>query len=83
VPWRTQVIRRIQGEDKQIFATVDLTKIFNGEEPDLYLKKDDKVIVGTQFWAPFLAALRNGFRITYGFGFLYDRNYYDDDNNFN
>ncbi len=75
VPWRTQVIRRIQGEDKQIFATVDLTKIFNGEEPDLYLKKDDKIIVGTQFWAPFLAAVRNGFRITYGFGFLYDRNY--------
>jgi len=75
VPWRTQVIRRIQGADKQIFATVDLTKIFNGEEPDLYLKKDDKIIVGTQFWAPFLAASRNAFRITYGFGFLYDRNY--------
>ena len=79
VPWRTQVIRRVG--DNQIFATVDLTKIFNGEEPDLYLKKDDKVIVGTQAWAPFLAALRNGFRITYGFGFLYDRNYYDDDDN--
>ena len=30
-----------------------------------------------------LASIRNGFRITYGFGFLYDRNYYDDDNNFN
>lgn len=81
VPWRTQVIRRVY--DKQIFATVDLTKIFNGQEPDIYLKKDDKVIVGTQFWAPFLAAFRNGFRITYGFGFLYDRNYYDDNNNFN
>ncbi|MCS7034301.1 MAG: polysaccharide biosynthesis/export family protein [Phycisphaerae bacterium] len=81
VPWRTQVIRRIQGEDKQIFATVDLTKIFNGEEPDLYLKKDDKIIVGTQFWAPFLASIRNGFRVTYGFGFLYDRNYAADENN--
>lgn len=81
VPWRTQVIRRVG--DNQIFATVDMTKIFNGEEPDIYLKRDDKVIVGTQGWAPFLAALRNGFRITYGFGFLYDRNYYDDDDNNN
>lgn len=73
VPWRTQIIRRVG--DRQVFATVDLTKIFNGLEPDIYLKQDDKVIVGTQFWAPFLAGLRNGFRITYGFGFLYDRNY--------
>lgn len=79
VPWRTQIIRRVY--DKQIFATVDLTKIGNGEEPDIYLKKDDKIIVGTQFWAPFLAAFRNGFRFTYGFGFLYDRNFYDDNNN--
>ena len=39
-------------------------------------------MVGTAFWAPFLAAVRNGFRITYGFGFLYDRNYYDDDQDF-
>jgi polysaccharide export outer membrane protein len=83
VPWRTQVIRRIQGEDKQIFATVDVTKIFNGEEPDIYLKKDDKIIVGTQWWAPFLASIRNGFRLTYGFGFLYDRNYFDDNNQTN
>lgn len=81
VPWRTQIIRRIQGEDKQIFATVDVTKIFNGEEPDIYLKKDDKIIVGTQWWAPFLASIRNGFRMTYGFGFLYDRNYAPDNDN--
>jgi protein involved in polysaccharide export with SLBB domain len=80
VPWRTQIIRRVG--DKNVFATVDLTKIFNGQEPDLYLKKDDQVIVGTQFWATFAAALRNGFRLTYGFGFLYDRNYYDE-NEFN
>lgn len=81
VPWRTSIVRRLPGENKQIFVTVDLTKIFAGTEPDIYLKKDDNVMVGTQAWAPFLAALRNGFRLTYGFGFLYDRNYYDNNNN--
>jgi hypothetical protein len=29
----------------------------------------------------FLAAFRNAFRITYGFGFLYDRNYAPDQDN--
>ena len=79
VPWRTQVTRRI-GPNREITVSVNLTKIFEGQEPDLYLKPYDQVMVGTDFWAPFLAAARNGFRITYGFGFLYDRNYADDDN---
>jgi protein involved in polysaccharide export with SLBB domain len=78
VPWRTQVTRRI-GANREITVSVNLTKIFEGKEPDLYLKPYDQVMVGTDFWAPFLAAARNGFRVTYGFGFLYDRNYYDDD----
>jgi polysaccharide biosynthesis/export protein len=74
VPWRTQVTRRI-GPDREITVSVNLTKIFAGQEPDIYLKPYDQVMVGTDVWAPFLAAARNGFRITYGFGFLYDRNY--------
>jgi len=38
-------------------------------------------MVGTNAAAPFISAFRNAFRITYGFGFLYDRNYaYDNDN---
>jgi protein involved in polysaccharide export with SLBB domain len=78
VPWRTEIRRRI-GDDREIVAMVDLSKIFAGKEPNIYLKPYDQVMVGTEFWAPFLAAARNGFRITYGFGFLYDRNYYDDD----
>ena len=81
VPWRTQVTRRI-GTNREITVTVNLTKIFEGQEPDLYLKPYDQVMVGTDFWASFLAAARNGFRITYGFGFLYDRNYAPDENNF-
>ncbi len=79
-PSRTEIIRRLPG-DKQVFVRVDLDKIFAGEEPDLYLKPDDRVNVGTNVIAPFLAAFRNGFRMTYGFGFLYDRNYAPDRNN--
>lgn len=80
MPYRTQVVRRVG--DREIFARVDLSKIFSGEEPDIYLKPYDQVMVGTNAIAPFLAAARNGFRMTYGFGFLYDRNYAPDNNNF-
>lgn len=76
IPQRTQIVRRLEGQDREFFAVVDLAKIFAGEAPDVYLKPDDQVMVGTNFVAPFIAAVRNGFRITYGFGFLYDRNYY-------
>ena len=79
VPWRTEIIRR--SGDKQIFATINLDKIAQGLAPDIYLRPDDRINVGTQAWAPFLAALRGGFRITYGFGFLYDRNYSGNNNN--
>ena len=41
------------------------------------------VRVGTNAFAPFVSAFRNAFRITYGFGFLYDRNYAPDNNNNN
>ncbi len=76
IPSRTQIIRRID-DSHEIFAVVDIEKIFAGTEPDVYLRPDDQVLVGTNVVAPFLAAVRNGFRITYGFGFLYDRNYYN------
>ena len=73
-PSRTELVRRLPG-NKQIFLRIDLDKIFAGQEPDMFLKPDDRVNVGTNAVAPFLGALRNGFRMTYGFGFLYDRNY--------
>lgn len=80
IPQRTDVVRRI-GADKEIFVRVDLAKIFEGQQPDLFLKPDDQVYVGTHFVAPFLAAARGAFRLTYGLGFLYDRNYaYDNQN---
>ena len=46
-----------------------------GEVPDIYLKPNDIVFVGTNIGAPFIAAVRNSFRLDYGFGFLYDRNF--------
>ena len=79
IPARTQIVRRL-GSDHEIFARVDLDKIFAGEEPDIMLKPDDQVMVGTNALAPFLAAFRSGFRLTYGFGFIYDRNYWDTTN---
>ena len=74
VPGRTEIRRRVDN-DKEIVARVNLEKVFSGEEPDIYLKPDDVIDVGTNALAPFLAAARGGFRITYGYGFLYDRNY--------
>ncbi|MEM6315332.1 MAG: hypothetical protein AAF743_14670, partial [Planctomycetota bacterium] len=66
----------------KVHARIDLAKIFAGQEPDIYLMPNDEIRVGTNALAPFIAAARNAFRITYGFGFLYDRNYArDDDNN--
>jgi len=76
VPERTQLIRRLPG-DRELWARINLEKIFVGEAPDIYLKPDDRILVGTNPIATFLASLRNGFRITYGFGFLYDRNYWN------
>jgi polysaccharide export outer membrane protein len=74
IPQRTEIIRRI-GPNEEMFVRVDLARIFAGKSPDIFLKPDDHVMVGTNFLAPFLAAVRGGFRMTYGFGFLYDRNF--------
>ncbi len=74
IPERTELIRRI-GPAREAFVRVDLNAIFSGTQPDIFLKGNDQILVGTNWLAPLIADLRNGFRITYGFGFLYDRNY--------
>ena len=74
IPQRTDIVRHIN-PGHQVVARIDLAKIFAGESPDIYLKPGDEIRVGSNALAPFLAAVRGGFRITYGFGFLYDRNY--------
>ena len=79
IPERTEIVRPV-GDDKQVFARVDLGKIFEGSAPDVYLKPGDRVQVGTNALAPFIATIRGAFRFTYGFGFLYDRNFAAEEN---
>jgi len=71
------------GKDKELFVRVNLPKIFAGEQSDIFLRPYDVVNVGTNAIAPFLASLRGAFRFTYGFGFIYDRNYNTSNQNSN
>ncbi|MCK4659735.1 MAG: hypothetical protein KAV82_09470, partial [Phycisphaerae bacterium] len=76
-PTHCTVYRRL-GEREQMIQ-VNLDAIFTGKEQDFFIKKDDLILVGTHPVATFLAVLRNAFRISYGFGFVYDRNFADMD----
>jgi protein involved in polysaccharide export with SLBB domain len=78
-PSRAEVIRHQPGSDKQITISVNLDAIFAGCQDDFFLRDDDIVNVGTSIVAPFLFVIRNSFRFTYGFGFVYDRNFADKD----
>lgn len=77
IPSRIDLVRVI-GKDREATIRVDLAAIRNRSEPDIYMQKDDHVIIGTNFYALPLAVIRNGFRMTYGFGFLLDRNFGND-----
>ena len=74
IPERVDLIRRVN-DDQEATVRLDLRAIFNGTQPDFYLKPNDLLNVGTNFFAPPLAVVRNGFRATYGFGFVLDRNF--------
>ena len=78
-PSRCEIIRREKGTDKQITVPVNVDHVFAGLEDDILLRADDIVNVGTDIIAPFLFVIRNSFRFTYGFGFVYDRNFADQD----
>jgi hypothetical protein len=77
-PKRCEVVRRI-GKKREEIVTVDLDKIAMGEQPDFFIKPNDLINVGTHPTARWRAVLRNAFRATYGFGFIYDRNFADRD----
>jgi hypothetical protein len=78
IPKRCEVVRRI-GRKKEEIVMVDLDKIASGEKPDFFIKPNDLINVGTDATARWRAVLRNSFRATWGFGFLYDRNFADRD----
>lgn len=75
-PENSVIIRRIGVQQEQIIP-INIELILQGKVPDFYLKKNDVIQVGTHWSASFMAVFRNAFRMTYGFGFIYDRNYAD------
>ncbi len=77
IPERVDLTRMV-GRDRQATIRLNLRQIANQTQPDVYLKPDDQINFGTNFWALPLAVLRNGFRGSYGFGFLLDRNFGND-----
>lgn len=76
-PDRCTIYRRYG--DREEMHQVNLDAIFAGKESDILIKNNDLILVGTHPAASFLAVFRNAFRMTYGFGFVYDRNFGDID----
>lgn len=77
IPERVDLIRRI-GRDREGTVRLNLRAIYEGTQPDIFLKAEDHVVIGTNWWATPIAVIRNGFRVSYGFGFLLDRNFGND-----
>lgn len=77
IPERIDLTRMV-GNDRQATIRLNLRAIAEGTEPDVFLKENDRVVIGTNFWATPLAIVRNGLRFSYGFGFLLDRNFGND-----
>lgn len=78
-PKKVEVVRRL-GKNKaglvqEETVMVDLDKIAKGQQPDFFIKPFDLINVGTHGTSRWQAVLRNAFRATYGFGFIYDRNF--------
>jgi len=77
-PSRCELTRRI-GANREVTYRVNLKKLFAGAAPDVFLKEHDIINVGTHPLARWMAVIRQSFRSTYGFGFVYDRNMADKD----
>lgn len=77
IPERVDLTRRV-GDDREATIRLNLRAIFEGTQPDVFVKPEDQLNFGTNFFATPLAIIRNGFRMTYGFGFLMDRNFGND-----
>jgi len=77
IPERVDLTRMV-GPNEQATIMLNLRAIAEGTQPDVYIRRDDVINVGTNFWATPLAVIRGGFRTSYGFGFLLDRNFGND-----
>jgi len=76
-PRRVDLVRMV-GDSEQAMVRLDLRQIFEGRQPDIFLKPNDLINVGTSWTNTPIAIMRSGFRVTYGFGFILDRNFADD-----
>ncbi len=70
---RCDLIRRI-GNDQEVTMQLDLQKIFDGEQPDIFLKPNDIINVGTDAISQFVLMFRNAFTNRIENGFLYNQN---------
>lgn len=77
VPERCDITRMV-GPDREATVMLDFRAIKEKTQPDIYLKPNDVINIGTNFWALPMAVIRNGFRASYGFGFILDRNFGND-----
>lgn len=73
-PKNALLIRRI-GENEEQVIPLDLVAIMRNRQPDIFLKPNDQIAVGSQACTPFLATIRNAFRFSWGGGLVYDRNF--------
>lgn len=77
IPERVDLTRMV-GPNEQATIMLNFRAIREGTQPDVYIRRDDVINIGTNFWATPLAVVRGGFRTSYGFGFLLDRNFGND-----
>ncbi len=77
IPERTE-LTRIVAHNREATILLDGKAIGQKTQPDVWLKPNDVINVGTNWWALPVAVIRNGFRASYGFGFVLDRNISND-----
>ncbi|MFB3890883.1 MAG: SLBB domain-containing protein [Phycisphaerae bacterium] len=75
-PMNVVLTRRI-GDNQEMVIPLDTMAIYRGDENDFFLKPNDVILVGKSICSEFMLVVRNAFRMTYGFGFIYDRNFAD------
>jgi protein involved in polysaccharide export with SLBB domain len=73
-PENSVLIRRI-GDNQEQIIPIDIEAMFAGRQPDMFLKANDLIAVGSDIRTTAFAVIRNAFRLTYGFGLIYDRNF--------
>ena len=75
---RVDIVRRL-GAREEATIRVNLAEIWEGKAHNLFIKAHDVINVGEDWWNRPLALFINAYRMTYGFGFVYDKNYAEDE----